>query len=96
MRIISQNGRVDLPYEQIAIAIDYDYKMTIIAYAVNSDDDTIWKLAEYSTKEKAEKAMEMLRTEYGNYQQAIDRNGQLLTYSFNYPKVFRFPQDSGV
>ena len=68
MRIISQNGRVDLPYEQIAIAIDYDYKMTIIAYAVNSDDDTIWKLAEYSTKEKAEKAMKMLRAEYVNFQ----------------------------
>lgn len=93
MRIISQNGRVDLPYEQIAIAIDYDYKMTIIAYAVNSDDDTIWKLAEYSTKEKAAKAMEMLRTEYENYQQA--RSSEYY-FAFNYPKVFRFPQDSEV
>lgn len=93
MRIISQNGRVDLPYEQIAIAIDYDYKMTIIAYAVNSDDDTIWKLAEYSTKEKAEKAMEELRTEYGNYKQAKSSE---YCFAFNYPKVFRFPKDSGV
>ena len=93
MRIISQNGRVDLPYEQIAIAIDYDYKMTIIAYAVNSDDDTIWKLAEYSTKEKAEKAMEELRTEYGNYKQAKSSE---YSFAFNYPKVFRFPKDSGV
>lgn len=94
MRIISQNGRVDLPYEQIAIAIDYDYKMTIIAYAVNSDDDTIWKLAEYSTKEKAEKAMEELRTEYGNFQETRSGNGKY--FAFNYPKVFRFPQDSEV
>lgn len=93
MRIISQNGRVDLPYEQIAIAIDYDYKMTIIAYAVNSDDDTIWKLAEYSTKEKAEKAMEELRTKYGNYKQAKSSE---YYFAFNYPKVFRFPQDSEV
>lgn len=93
MRIISQNGKVDLPYEQIAIAIDYDYKMTIIAYAVNSDDDTIWKLAEYSTKEKAEKVVEMLRTEYGNYQQAKSSE---YYFAFNYPKVFRFPQDSEV
>ena len=93
MRIISQNGRVDLPYEQIAIAIDYDYKMTIIAYAVNSDDDTIWKLADYSTKEKAEKAMEELRTEYGNYKQAKSSEHY---FAFNYPKVFRFPKDSGV
>lgn len=41
MRMISQNGKVDLPYEQIAISIDCDDEMTIIAYAVNSDDDTI-------------------------------------------------------
>lgn len=93
MRIISQNGRVDLPYEQIAIAIDYDYKMTIIAYAVNSDDDTIWKLAEYSTKEKAEKAMEELRTEYGGYRVV---RGKTFYSAFDYPKVFRFPQDSEV
>lgn len=94
MRIISQNGRVDLPYEQIAIAIDYDYKMTIIAYAVNSDDDTIWKLAEYSTKEKAEKAMEELRTEYVKFQETKSINGSYFT--LDYPKVFRFPLDSGV
>lgn len=93
MRIISQNGRVDLPYEQIAIAIDYDYKMTIIAYAVNSDDDTIWKLAEYSTKEKAEKAMEELRTEYGSYRTV---EGNMFYSAFDYPKVFRLPQDSDV
>lgn len=94
MRIISQNGRVDLPYEQIAIAIDYDYKMTIIAYAVNSDDDTIWKLAEYSTKEKAEKAMEELRTEYVNFQETKSINGSY--FAFNYTRVFRFPHDSEV
>lgn len=96
MRIVSQDGRIDLPYEQIVVVNNTVDEMTIIAYAVDSYDDTVWKLAEYSTKEKAVKAMEELRTEYGNYQQAIDRNGQLLTYSFNYPKVFRFPQDSDV
>lgn len=94
MRIISQNGRVDLPYEQIAIAIDYDYKMTIIAYAVNSDDDTIWKLAEYSTKEKAEEVMKMLREGYRNYQTTRSRDGYY--FAFDYPKVFRFPPDSEV
>lgn len=94
MRIISQNGRVDLPYEQIAIAIDYDYKMTIIAYAVNSDDDTIWKLAEYSTKEKAEEVMKMLREGYRNYQTTRSRDGYY--FAFDYPKVFRFQPDSEV
>lgn len=87
MRIISQNGR------QIAIAIDYDYKMTIIAYAVNSDDDTIWKLAEYSTEAKAKKAMEELRMECMGYRVV---RGKTFYFAFDYPKVFRFPQDSEV
>ena len=91
MRIISQDGKIDLPYEQISISIDYDDEMAIIAYAVSSG--TIWELAEYSTKEKAEKAMEELRTEYGNYKQAKSSE---YYFAFNYPKVFRFPKDSGV
>lgn len=88
MRVISQDGRIDLPYEQIAVAIDCD-EMAIIAYAVSSYDDTVWKLAKYSTEEKAEKVMEMLRTEYGKFS-----NG---CYSaFVYPKLFRFPRDNDV
>lgn len=91
MRIISQGGKIDLPYEQISISIDCDDERTIIAYAVSSG--TIWELAEYLKKEKAEKAMEMLRTEYGNYKQAKSSE---YYFAFNYPKVFRFPQDSEV
>lgn len=67
--------------------------MMIIAYAVNSEDGEIWNLAEYSTKEKAVKAMEMLRTEYESYKQAKSSE---YYFTFNYPKVFRFPQDSNV
>ena len=58
MRIISQNGKVDLPYECFGVEIDAINDTKIIAYAVNSDDDTIWKLAEYSTKEKSRKGYE--------------------------------------
>lgn len=36
MRIISQGGKIDLPYEQISISIDCDDERTIIAYAVSS------------------------------------------------------------
>lgn len=96
MRIISQDGRIDLPYEQLVVATSITDRTRIVAFPVNVSEDTYWPFAKYSTEEKAEKAMEMLRTEYGNYQQAIGRNGQLLAYSFNYPKVFRFPQDSDV
>lgn len=82
-----------MPYELVAVSIDTVDEMMIIAYAVNSDDDTIWNLAEYSTKEKAVKVMEMLRTEYGNYKQAKSSE---YYFAFTYPKVFRFPQDSEV
>lgn len=93
MRIISQDGRFDLPYELVVVSIDTVDKMTIIAYAVNSDDSEIWKLAEYSTKEKAVKVMEMLRTEYGSYRTV---EGNMFYSAFDYPKVFRFPHDSEV
>lgn len=92
MRIISQGGKIDLPYEQISISIDCDDERTIIAYAVSSG--TIWELAEYSTKEKAEEVMKMLRTGYSDYQQAKSRDGY--SFAFDYPKVFRFPPDSEV
>lgn len=96
MRIISQDGKVDFPYEQFVVAIDATNEAKILAFPVSFTNDDYFNLAEYSTKEKAKKVVEMSRTEYGNYQQAIGRNGQLLAYSFNYPKVFRFPQDSEV
>lgn len=92
MRIISQDGRVDLPYEQVAVAIDYDDEMAILAYAVSSG--TIWELAEYSTEEKAEKAMERLRAEYEKFQETKSINGSY--FALDYPKVFRFPWDSEV
>lgn len=94
MRIISQDGRFDLPYELVAVSIDTVDEMMIIAYAVNSEDSEIWNLAEYSTKEKAVKAMEMLRTEYEKFQETKSINGGY--FALDYPKVFRFPQDSEV
>lgn len=93
MRIISQDGRIDLPYEQIVVVNNTVDEMTIIAYAVNSDDSEIWKLAEYSTKEKAKKAMEELRMECMGYRVV---RGKTFYFAFDYPKVFRFPQDSDV
>lgn len=59
MRIISQNGEVDFPYEQFVVAIDATTKTSILAFPASVADDTYFNLAEYSTKEKAAKAMEM-------------------------------------
>ena len=57
MRIISQNGKFDLPYENLAIFVEYE---NVIARFENERH----LLAQYSSKEKAIKAMEMLRETY--------------------------------
>lgn len=64
MRVISQDGRVDFPYEQFVVAIDARTETTILSFPTGLADDTHFNLAEYSTKEKAAKAMEMLRGTY--------------------------------
>lgn len=101
MRIISQNGSVDLAYEHVGIAISATDGTTIIALPVSITDDTYWELAKYSTKEKAKEVMEMLRTEYRKY--FFGNGGAMATvdfyvqpFAFTPPKVFRFPQDGDV
>lgn len=67
MRIISQDGLIDVPYEygslSVAIGKYEDVEYAIIKYRnVSSSKGTT--LAEYKSKAKALKAMEMLREEY--------------------------------
>ena len=57
MRVISQHGNVDLPYEQIVV---YHAMESVIA--LYNGEKCV--LGEYSSKEKAYKAMEMLREQY--------------------------------
>lgn len=59
MRIISQDGTYDLPYEQTSIAV---YSTEIAGYSL--DNTRYCTLARYSTREKAIKAMEMCREQY--------------------------------
>ena len=61
MRIISQNGITDIPYDLYGVRQLKSDLSKIIAFT-NGDDFLI--MAEYSTETKAQKAMEMLRTAY--------------------------------
>ena len=54
MRVISQHGNVDLPYEQIVVC----HAMESVIALYNGEK---YVLGEYSSKEKAYKVMEMLR-----------------------------------
>lgn len=57
MRVISQHGNVDLPYEQIVVC----HAMESVIALYNGEK---YILGKYSSKEKSYKAMEMLREQY--------------------------------
>ena len=67
MRVISQDGTIDIPYDSVIIQrfgreIYFLNKNLIGVEQLVSDID----IATYSTEEKAKKAMEMLRIVYEN------------------------------
>lgn len=61
MRVISQDGTMDVPYENVVLYQDEKEIMCIFSGVYIGR-----KLARYSTTEKAEKVMEMLRKSYEN------------------------------
>ena len=102
MRVISQDGTIDIPYESVIIqrfksTIYFLNKNLIGVEQLVSDMD----IATYSTEEKAQKAMEMLRDTYlsrmeldGGYDAV---NGCYVQPNFwVLPKVFQFPKDEDV
>lgn len=65
MRIISQDGMIDVPYEQISI--EQRINEIWCGYSSTMSSHCIGKLfAKYSDESKARKAMEMLRIKYQN------------------------------
>ena len=80
MRLISQDGMIDVPYENLTIAVDNDNddgKVHILARGISEYLSII--IAVYSNTDKALKVMEMLR----------NRN-------FWDKDVFKFPADEEV
>ena len=104
MRIISQYGCCDMPYEQTML--------TNIGTKIYADNLAVkeFQVAEYSTEEKAEKAMEMCRNRYAWCKIRIhgmnsltmamsfrktDEIEQLLK-TFAEENIFQFPADEEV
>lgn len=95
MRIISQNGAIDVNYENA----DLERKGTIIS--VWTLDSVYGSFASYSTEEKAIKAMEMCREKYlsrmelgGGYD--IVNKCYVQPNYWVLPKVFQFPKEEEV
>lgn len=102
MRVISQDGTLDIPYEMVVIQ-RFEEKIYFLnqnlagVEGVTSD----LEIAEYSAKEKAIKAMEMLREAYLTRME-LDGSYNIVHHFYvqpNYwvlPKVFRFPRDEEI
>lgn len=104
MRVISQDGTIDVPYDYFSLSVasgKYEDVEVAYIYCHNLSSPNGTKLAKYSTKEKAIKAMEMLRETYlsrmeldGGYDAV---NGCYVQPNFwVLPKVFQFPHDEDV
>ena len=107
MRIISQNGMIDLPYELVGVGINYINNKEIIAYTTGNfyPSDNCWIMGKYSTDEKANKVMEILRDSYASSEMyKIMSVNQRAIVLMDTPKgkeetlcgVFVFPQDNEV
>lgn len=110
MRVISQCGTIDVPYDYFSLSMSSGkYKDVEVAYIhchnLSSPNGT--KLAEYSAESKAIKAMEMLRKSYENNEfyhhtsttDTFKDVASLLSYEkFNKltSEYFRFPQDDEI
>lgn len=78
MRLISQTGDLDTPYENTVLSVAGNL---IFAYVpIVGEKGTV--IASYSTKEKAEKVMEMSHNTYAEFTTANI--------------VFRFPKDDEI
>ena len=96
MRLISQDGMIDVPYEYGSLSVGVgkveEIEHAVIKYRnVSSPNGT--KLAEYSSRDKALKVMEMLREEY-LYCERCRARGEEAGIIPSY--VFKFPDDSEV
>lgn len=114
MRVISQDGTIDVPYDYFLLSVasgKYEGVEVAYIYCYNLSSPHGTKLAEYSSKEKAIKAMEMLREQYERLEVfkvlasgATEHMEKSLTYeelvkynqSYREMNVFQFPKDDEV
>lgn len=91
MRVISQDGTIDLPYEQVIITRN-DKSIYLMEHLTNDVE-----IAKYSTEEKADEAMEELRVAYMCHNLVkmwkTPQNGIGEKLSMGLSGVFQFPTE---
>ena len=100
MRIISQNGKWDYPYDMVIIK---RYENMIFAITnLMADVRSSVEMATYSTSEKADKAMELLHEKFLSYMQLqggiglMQGSGFVAPNIWVLPKIFKFPSDEEI
>lgn len=98
MRVISQDGTLDMPYEEVIIqrfrSRIYFLNKNLTGAESLADD---MQIAEYSTEEKAKKAMEELRYAYMCHslvkmgKSPLDEIGEKITMGLS--GLFQFPAE---
>lgn len=95
MRVISQDGYTDIPYEDFVFSVTDDWKIKVAKDVVyTTGQGKLRVIAEYSSREKALKVMELLREAYLKFAHAT--NDESFYEFFAQPKVFQFPADDEV
>ena len=90
MRIISQDGKINLPYEMTALLVSDNYVQAVFAGGIQQSP---YMMAVYESQEKCQKVMEMMNEVYtGCY---TDENIKF-TKMGETNIVFRFPKDDEV
>ena len=110
MRVISQDGTMDVPYEisSFSMAVGkYENVEHAVIFCYNYSTSMGTKMAEYVSKEKAKKAMEMLRERHTDnvfcrediqYKAEImlDEGLDIVREMMMKCEYFRFPKDDEV
>lgn len=85
MRVISQDGAIDVPYELGTVTVDGNK----VGFVFVSGD--CWALAVYTDAEEAQRQVGKM---HNMYMQVLKMSNKLQKVSYeNFPKVFRFPED---
>ena len=107
MRLISQNGMIDVPYEKVILGIcDQNNRQEYVIYAYHDSPRPLF-LATYSNTDKALKVMEMLREKYAKLEifKSVYQKGLLteLNKELGFDEmqntltsIFQFPKDKEV
>lgn len=101
MRIVSQDGTVDYPYENSVVLLDRRFEYAVSIQVIGCNEIEV--LGKYSTREKAVKAIEELRYAYLCYER-LKGGAKLSDLPDNVTQikiegicgVYRFPQDDEV